>query len=197
MLPAPRWFLRRTAAAGAASATPVLDGALAGPAWGWSWLYGLLAYVAGQRRIATATDSNLDLIGGDYFGVGLLRRLGETDAGYRQRILATLLAPRGTRAAVIAVLTQLTGHAPTVFEPAHPADTGCWGDIAAGVTVTGLGYDVRRRLGRSAAAGAVLRHRRSGRAAAASRTRPAGAAASAAGASARSNTRASPRSPTR
>jgi hypothetical protein len=124
------------------SVTPVLDAALAGPAWGWSWLYGLLEYVAAQHRIETATDSNLDLIGGDYFGTGLLRRMGETDAGYRQRILASLLAPRGTRAAVIAVLTQLTGKAPAIFEPGRPADTGAWGNIASGTLNTGLGYGV-------------------------------------------------------
>ncbi len=122
------------------SPTPVLDAALAGPAWGWSWLYGLLGYVGDQHRIETATDSNLDLIGADYFATGLLRRLGETDAGYRQRILASLLAPRGTRAAVIAVLTQLTGHAPSVFEPARPADTGAWGHLG-GPLNTGLAYN--------------------------------------------------------
>ncbi len=133
------WF--PDTAAGAPSATPVLDGALAGPAWGWSWLYGLLGYVGDQHRIETSTDSNLDLIGGDYFGTGLLRRTGEADAAYRQRILANLLAPRGTRAAVIEVLTQLTGKPPTVFEPARPADTGAWGHIG-GPTVTGLGYNI-------------------------------------------------------
>jgi hypothetical protein len=125
----------------APSASPILDAALAGPAWGWSWLYGLLAYVAAQHRIETATDSNLDLIGGDYFATGLLRRLGETDAGYRQRILANLLAPRGTRAAVITTLDRLTGTAPVIFEPGRPADTGAWGNIASGTLNTGLAYN--------------------------------------------------------
>lgn len=133
------WF--PDTAAGAPSATPVLDGALAGPAWCWSWLYGLLDYAAAQHRIAAATDSNLDLIAGDYFGTFLIRRLGETDTAYRQRILANLLVPRGTRAAVIAALTRLTGQTPTVFEPARPADTGAWGHIG-GPTVTGLGYGI-------------------------------------------------------
>ncbi len=139
------WFPRT--AAGTASATPVLDAAMAGPAWGWAWLYGLLGYVTEQHRIETATDSNLDLIGGDYFGTGLIRRGGETDAAYRQRILANLLAPRGTRAAVITVLTALTGKAPTVFEPARPADTGAYGNIAAGILDTGLGYNVAGAYG--------------------------------------------------
>src|SRR5579875_2257217 len=131
------WF--PTTPASGTSATPVLDAVLAGPAWGASWLYGLLAYAANQKRIATATDSNLDLIGGDYFSTGLLRRSGETDAAYRARILANLLAPRGTRAAVIAVLKALTGYAPTVFEPARPADTGGWGHLG-GPLNTGLAY---------------------------------------------------------
>ena len=101
----------------------------------------LLEYAEAQHRIATATDSNLDLIAGDYFGTGLIRRMGEADSAYRSRILANLLVPRGTRAAVIEVLTNLTGEAPTVFEPARPADTGAWGHIG-GPTVTGLGYNV-------------------------------------------------------
>jgi hypothetical protein len=47
-----------------------------------------------------------------------------------------LRRPRATRAAVIQALQDLTGRAPTVFEPARPADTGAWG-IATGYGAAG------------------------------------------------------------
>ena len=120
-----RWF---------ADSTPVLDGLLTGLAATWSWLYAALAYTRLQTRIATATDSFLDAIATDFFGLRFPRRPAEPDIAFRPRIQRELLRPRDTRAAVIAVLTDLTGRPPQVFEPTRPADTGAWcGRLGYGV----------------------------------------------------------------
>lgn len=122
-----RWF---------PDATPVLDGLLSGLAAGWAWAYGLLEEVRAQTRLATARGVFLDMIALDFFGSRLARRPGQSDDVFRQRIAAELLQARGTRAALVQVLTMLSGQAPVVFEPARPADTGAWG-IGAGYGVAG------------------------------------------------------------
>jgi hypothetical protein len=113
---------------------PVLSAVLAGLADGWSWLYTMLTYAKLQTRVATATDSFLDLISQDFFATALPRRFGESDSAFRVRIQREMLRSRATRAALISELTNLTGRTPMVFEPARPADTGAWGAAAA------LGY---------------------------------------------------------
>jgi hypothetical protein len=122
-----RWF---------PDATPVLDALLAGLSDGWAWLHSMLGYAKLQTRIATATDTFLDLVAQDCFGGALPRRLGEDDTTFRARIRRELLRDRATRAAMVAVLTDLTGRAPIIFEPARPADTGAWG-IALGYGAAG------------------------------------------------------------
>jgi hypothetical protein len=122
-----RWF---------GDVTPVLSALLAGLADGWSWLYSMLTYARLQTRVATATDTFLDLIAQDFFAAGLPRRAGESDAAFRLRIQREMLRPRATRAALVGELTNLTGRSPVVFEPARPADTGGYG-IALGYHVAG------------------------------------------------------------
>ena len=119
-----------------ADETPVLDGLLSGLAATASWAYSLLQGVKLQTRIATATDAFLDMIALDFFGARLARRTAEGDDAFRARIGAELLRERGTRPAVVDVLTDLTGRTPVVFEPARPADTRAWG-MAAGYGVAG------------------------------------------------------------
>lgn len=109
------------------STTPVLDAVLAGIASVWAKTYALLANVRAQARIATASSAFLDMIAQDFFGAGLQRRPTEADSRYRARILASLLPPAGTRAALIATLVRLTGRMPRVFEPRHTMDTGGYG----------------------------------------------------------------------
>jgi hypothetical protein len=113
-----RWF---------PDATPVASALLSGISEGWTWLYGMLGYVKQQTRIVTASDSFLDLISRDFLGAALPRRFGEADSSFRTRIQRELFRARATRPALVAELTSLTGRAPTVFEPARPADTGAWG----------------------------------------------------------------------
>ncbi len=113
-----RWF---------AGSAPLLTALLGGLSEGWAWLYAMLGYAKVQTRIATASDSFLDLIAGDFFAASLPRRFGEADAAFRARIQHELLRPRATRAALASELLALTGRAPVIFEPARPADTGAWG----------------------------------------------------------------------
>ena len=113
-----RWF---------ADSAPVLAAVLAGLAEAWAWLYAMVATVRLQTRNATASDGSLDLVARDFFGQALVRRFGESDTALRARIDREMLRERATRPALIAVLTDLTGRAPQIFEPARPADTGAWG----------------------------------------------------------------------
>ncbi|MDA8252629.1 MAG: hypothetical protein M0Z28_26145 [Rhodospirillales bacterium] len=122
-----RWF---------PDAAPVLSALLAGLADGWAWLYAMLGYAKLQTRIATATDTFLDLVSQDCFAGTLPRRLGESDTSFRGRIQRELLRERATRPALIDVVTDLTGRTPIVFEPARPADTGAYG-VALGYGVAG------------------------------------------------------------
>ncbi len=120
VLPA-RWFPDHS---------PVLDGVLNGLAAGWRWAYQQLQYVKAQTRLATATDIWLDVIASDFFGSRLVRRTGQGDAAFRARIQLELFRERGTRGAVVAVLYDLTGRAPAVFEPARTTDTGGYASFA-------------------------------------------------------------------
>jgi hypothetical protein len=117
-----------------ADEAPILSGLLTGLASAWGSLYSLLAYVCLQTRIATATDGWLDLIARDYGGPDWGRQTGETDAAFSARIMRNLRALAGTRAALVAALTSLTGRTPVIFEPAYPPDTG-------GLNTGGLGWN--------------------------------------------------------
>lgn len=117
--------------------TPILDAILSGVANAWSWLYTLLSFVTAQTRIATATDIWLDIIAQDFFGTRITRS-GRADSDFRRRIQRELVRDRGTRAAIVSVLDDLTGREPVLFEPASPSDTGGWGGAKA--PQAGLSY---------------------------------------------------------
>lgn len=125
----PRWF---------SDNTPVLDSLLRGYAYCASFVYALITYAALQTRIKTATDGWLDMIAADFFGATLPRKANQSDASFRARIVVNIFRERATRAAIVRVLTDLTGRAPVVFEPMRPADTGAYG-FAYGYGVAG-GY---------------------------------------------------------
>ena len=118
---------------------PILDGVLNGLGSAWSWVYNLLQYVKPQSRLSTATGIWLDIIARDFCGTRLIRKVGQSDDAFRGRIQRELLRERGTRLAVVAVLQDLTGRAPCVFEPSRTTDTGGYGssrDTLGG----GVGY---------------------------------------------------------
>lgn len=118
---------------------PVASALLQGYAWAISQVYALYLYARLQTRIKTATDGWLDMIAADFFGNTLMRTQGQSDASFRSRIVANMFRERGTRKAIVAVLTDLTGRAPVIFEPTRPADTGSYGGPAIGYGVAG-GY---------------------------------------------------------
>ena len=126
----PRWF---------GDTTPLLDAVLQGFAYSGSFIYSLYLYAKLQTRIKTATDGWLDLISADYFGSNLPRRTSQTDTSYRARIIINLFRERATRNGITKVLVDLTGRAPTIFEPQRPADTGAYGGPTIGYGLAG-GY---------------------------------------------------------
>ena len=133
-----QWF--PSTAYGQPTTSPVLDALLAGLASVWANLYLLLLWGFLQARVATATDVWLDIAAQDYFGVKLQRRAGESDTQLRARILASLLRPAATRAALINALNTLTGtKSATVFEPNNSSDTGGYNLGGVGRNVAG-GY---------------------------------------------------------
>ena len=126
MLPR-RWF---------SDFAPNLSALLAGLATPFVWLNTLVAYVATQSRLATATDTWLDMAAMDFLGEHLVRRSGEPDPSYRLRIQQALFQESATRPALIAAMSLLTGTAPRVFEPARCGDTGAYGSVTELPTMT-------------------------------------------------------------
>ena len=119
--------------------SPIRDAVLAGYSYIFAFVFSLIAYVRMQTRIATATDGFLDMIAGDFFGTSLLRQANQNDTSYRSRIQSQLFLERGTRNAVIKILTQITGRAPIVFEPQRPTDTGVYNGLGLAYNTAG-GY---------------------------------------------------------
>jgi hypothetical protein len=127
-----RWF---SDPAPAGQTPTLLQALLSGFGFAWSQIYTLVAQVELLSRLATVSGSFLDLASVDFFGAALPRRPGESDPLFRLRIQQEMLRPRATRSALSLVLSQLTGQAPSIFEPVRPADTG-------GYRVGGVGYAV-------------------------------------------------------
>ena len=117
--------------------SPVLAAILNGISYCLALIYSLLAYAKLQTRLATVTDGFLDLAAFDYFGSFIARRTNEIDASLRARVFQNLLRPKATRAAIINLLTDLTGTAPVVFEPWRPLDCGALNENICGLNMAG------------------------------------------------------------
>ncbi|EJN09398.1 hypothetical protein [Herbaspirillum sp. YR522] len=113
----PNWFTDET---------PILDALFAGFAAVWAFIYSLYTYAQLQTRIKTATDGWLDMIAADFLGTSVIRKAGQSDASFLNAIVINLFRERGTRQAVVKVLTDLTGRAPIIYEPQRPEDTGAY-----------------------------------------------------------------------
>lgn len=109
------------------SNAPVILGVLNGIAAVLAVSYTLIQFVRAQTRLGTSSGGWVDLWASDFLGATLPRRQGESDAAYVLRIQIALFQQRATRPAMQAVLTNLTGRAPVIFEPANPYDSGCLG----------------------------------------------------------------------
>lgn len=120
------------------SVHPILDAVLQGIAAALAGVYSCYAYLVMQTRLQTSTDGWLDIAAADYFGPnGLPRQPNEADPAYRTRIKINIIRERATRNAVIKILTDLTGRAPTIVEPQRPLDTGAYGAPNCGYGVAG------------------------------------------------------------
>lgn len=120
--------------------SPILEGVLAGLAQAWSWIYDALQYTTRQSRVRSASDLWLDIIAADFFSPRFHRSSRESDEHFRSRLLREFLRERTTRFGLINAITDLTGRAPLVFEPARCADTGAYG--VRPTAMGGLGYNV-------------------------------------------------------
>lgn len=109
-----------------AGETPVLDTVLDGCAGVMAWCYALIAFAKAQTRLGTASGAWLDIAAWDYLGARFLRRQTETDDSFRPRVIAEILRPRSTRAAIVGMLVDLTGRQPDIFEPWNPGDCGAY-----------------------------------------------------------------------
>lgn len=74
--------------------------------------------------ITTATGAALDAISSDFFGTQLPRNPGETDDHFRNRIVARLFLPIGTRPGMETGLTRALGSAPIILEQNDAQYTG-------------------------------------------------------------------------
>jgi hypothetical protein len=107
--------------------TPILNGLLAGVSSVFAVMYTLIMFFWAQTRLQTSSGGWVDIWASDFLGTSLPRKAGESDSAYIARIQISIFQARATRPAMIKVLTQLTGVAPIIFEPARPLDTGCLG----------------------------------------------------------------------
>lgn len=116
----------------------LLDALMWGLSQSLAWMYSLYLYAQAQTRIKWATGGWLDMAALDFFGTSLTRYSGQSDASYRNRIAINIFRERATRYGMSKMLTDLTGRAPVIVEPARPADVGCLGVTAAlGVSMLG------------------------------------------------------------
>ena len=113
----------------------ILDAYLCGMAWCFDHINALYDYLGLQTRIKTATDAWLDLLAFDFLGGGFIRRTGQDDTSFRRKLLVNIFRERATRKGMIAVLTELTGKVPTIFEAQYSGDVGAYNINAAyGIT---------------------------------------------------------------
>lgn len=111
------------------SLTPILNGLLTGIANTFSILYSLIMFIKANTRLGTSSGGWIDMWAADFFGNGMPRLPGETDALYIIRIQVMMLQGKATRAGMIAALTLLTGRAPVVTEFQQTTDTGSYSHL--------------------------------------------------------------------
>lgn len=109
------------------SLAPIVTGVLTGISSVLSIVYLLIVFFWAQTRLQSSTGGWIDIWAADFLGNTLPRKANESDASYIARIKIAIFQKRATRPAMISVLTQLTGRAPIIFEPARPLDSGCMG----------------------------------------------------------------------
>lgn len=100
-----------------------------------------IKYVEQQARVSTASGFWLDLIAADYFGTWLQRNDGESDTGFRRRIMLNLLADRGTRCSLYCNISNLTSYNPRIIEFRNTNDCGSYVDRTQPFAWGGCAYN--------------------------------------------------------
>ena len=82
------------------------------------------------------------MFGFSYLGRAITRNAGEADAAYALRTQTEILRERGTRAGMIKALSDLTGSAPSIFEPWNTNDAGALNNGTVALGGPSLGVSV-------------------------------------------------------
>ncbi len=109
-----------------ATSTGIIGAILAGYAWSFNYVMGIAQFVALQIYLQTTTGGFLDLWAYDFLGTFVLRKEGESDLSFRNRVSAYVFAPTVTKAAIVGLLTRLGFVNPTVREAFSPNDTAAF-----------------------------------------------------------------------
>jgi hypothetical protein len=91
---------------------------------GLTAVLGQVQYADRAVLVGTETAPELDLAAQDFYGSGMPRPPGMSDAAYANQILSGLFRSAATRAALSTALAALTGSVPRMIEPWNPGDTG-------------------------------------------------------------------------
>lgn len=109
-----------------ATGSGIIGAILAGYAWSFNYVMGIAQFVALQIYLQTTSGGFLDLWAYDFFGTLVLRKEGEADLSFRNRVSAYILAPTVTKGAIVGLLTRLGFTTPVVREAFSPNDTAAF-----------------------------------------------------------------------
>lgn len=109
-----------------ATSTGIIGAVLAGYAWSFGYVVGIAQFVALQIYLQTTSGGFLDLWAYDFFGIYLLRKEGEADLPFRNRISASIFAPTVTKASITNLLAILGFTNAVVREAFSPNDTAAF-----------------------------------------------------------------------
>lgn len=80
----------------------------------------LIIYTQKGIYVQYAEGEALDTVARDYFGDLVARTNGESDSSFRDRLIAEILSPKQTVAAIKRAVQAFTGYEPIVTEPWNP-----------------------------------------------------------------------------
>ena len=109
-----------------ATATGIIGAILAGYAWSFEYVMGIAQFVALQIYLQTTSGGFLDLWAYDFLGTFVLRKEGEADISFRNRVSAYIFAPTVSKGAIVTLLTRLGFTSPVVREAFSPNDTAAF-----------------------------------------------------------------------
>lgn len=109
-----------------ATSTGIIGALLAGYAGSFGTVMGIAQFVALQIYLQTTTGGFLDLWAYDFFGTYLLRKEGEADLSFRNRVSSSIFAPTVTKPAITNLLTDLGFTNAGVREAFSPSDTAAF-----------------------------------------------------------------------